>query len=164
MFNDEMHYEQKRLQNNYRCKGSCHDIPNMGNREILNKERSLALANGTFSTIVAIGATVGCGISGTTCFMAPVLGADAARQFTIASTGQDPVIQLALSVGYNELQAKRIGVVTTYITTLLSARVAYHGILSLSGQNIGVGVGGMGVVDAYTIPYSVGQLPSNGND
>ncbi|MPY24441.1 hypothetical protein [Shewanella sp. YLB-07] len=96
--------------------------------------------------------------------MAPVLGADAARQFIIASTGQDPVIQLALSVGSTEIQANMIADATTYTTTLLSGATAWKGIFSLSGQSIGVGTVGLGAMDAYTIPYSVGQLPSNGND
>ena len=91
-----------------------------GVRQPFSDKQTSALISAGLSSAGAAFAGVGCWTSTTTCG----LGADAARQFSIAATAQDPLVELAQRLGAGPSTAQSAALALQ--RTALSSRPEFY--------------------------------------
>lgn len=140
------------------CLGRCHRIAGRGAFQPMTAGETGALASSAFSAAGGAAAAIACSTTLTSCGLAVVLTADAARQFVKASGEQDPVVWVATNAGATESEAKGMAIGADYLTAVVSINGAFKGVLMRWSQGATIGsfaaLGG----DAMSTVHTVNEL------
>lgn len=140
------------------CKGACHGNLGFGSRPELSEAQSEALVNAGFSSVGALASGAGCVTTGSTCGISMLMGADAVRQFGIASTGHDPVVVWGLKYGMSESQSRNMALAADLITAGFNLRAAGHAMLNRTTTNFTMGTAAIAGFDGWSSFRTADQL------